>query len=49
MEAATGEGIADMRVKDASEDFESMFKRFLDPKKPGVPLSGQLVLCIMPG
>ncbi len=34
MEAATGEGIADMKVKEASEDFESMRKRFLDPKNP---------------
>jgi hypothetical protein len=33
VEAATGKGIAHMKVKEASEDFESMLKRFLDPKK----------------
>jgi hypothetical protein len=33
VEAATGEDKTEMKVKEASEDFESMLKRFLDPKK----------------
>ena len=34
VEAAAGVGIADMKVKEASADFKSMRKRFLDPKNP---------------
>jgi hypothetical protein len=49
VEAATGEGKADMKVKEASEDFESMRKRFFDPKTPRVPLFSHLVQCIWSG
>ena len=49
MEAATGEGIADMKVKEASEGFESMRKRFLDPQNPRVSLFSHLVQCIWSG
>ncbi len=42
---ATGEGIAGMKVEGASEDFECMRKRVLDPETPRVPLFSPLIQC----